>query len=461
MTAGVLGMMTMQNEFSTARMREVWSDHQRLDKMCQVERTLAQVQGQLGIIPKSVADEINQKVQVDQIDIRQLYLASARAGHFTSGFVKYLSSQLSPEASEYIHYGATTQDILDTSAILQLREAHNLIVEMLTRIIERLLEQAQTFRQTIMVGRAHGQHSAPTTLGYKLAIIIDELDRSLQRLESVAKFVFSGSISGVVSTYASYGPLAIDVERGVCHALNLSVPRVPWHTQRDRFIEYAHILTLISGTLGKFGQDLYDMSRSELGEFEEMYHAGRQGSTTIPTLRPPYICEAIVNLSGLISQSMGLMYQSSRLTHEKDTIGWRNQWVALPEICLYLSAQLNYTQALLKAGRYNIDRIESNLYLKDGELLSEHVMFCLGRLIGKESAHQVLYQVMNNAKAQGISFAKSLHLNDTMKEYFTEKEINYMLDPNLYIGQAIHKTDLVINEVRERLEKKSGRHKND
>ncbi len=171
MTAGVLGMMTMQNEFSTARMREVWSDHQRLDKMCQVERTLAQVQGQLGIIPKSVADEINQKVQVDQIDIRQLYLASARAGHFTSGFVKYLSSQLSPEASEYIHYGATTQDILDTSAILQLREAHNLIVEMLTRIIERLLEQAQTFRQTIMVGRAHGQHSAPTTLGYKFCLL--------------------------------------------------------------------------------------------------------------------------------------------------------------------------------------------------------------------------------------------------------------------------------------------------
>ena len=447
MSAGALGIMTMQNEFSTARMREVWSDHERLDKMCQVERTLAKVQAQLGVIPDSASQAIQEIVQVDQIDLRKLYLESARAGHFTSGFVKYFSAKLGPDAGQYIHYGVTTQDVLDTSAVLQLRQAHVLVREALNRIIERLLDQAKQHKHTVMVGRAHGQHAAPTRLGYKLAILIDELDRYDQRLAACEDFVFAGSIAGVVSSYASLGEDALAIEAGVCRELGLSVPTIAWHTQRDRFIEYAHILALISGALGKMGQDLYDMSRSEIGEFEEMYQAGRQGSTTIPTLRPPYICEAIINLSGLISQSMALMYQSSRLTHEKDTIAWRNQWVALPEICMYLSAQLNYTQALLKAGQFNEDKIAANLELKHGELLSEHVMFQLGGKIGKEKAHQVLYEVINRAKAHHSHFDEELVQDPTMLSHFTVDEIKHMLNPHHYLGQTLVKTEAVIQAV--------------
>ncbi|GAB7231081.1 class-II fumarase/aspartase family protein [Facklamia hominis] len=447
MTAGVFALMTMQNEFSTARMREVWDDQHRLEKMCQVEAALAKVQGAMGIIPEEAAREIQAKVRVDQIELRRLYLESARAGHFTSGFVKYFCAGLSKEAGQYIHYGLTTQDVLDTGVVLQLKEAHYIILEHLEQIIKRLLIQAKSYQETVIVGRAHGQHAAPTTLGFKLAVVVDELARYHQRLMAIEDFVFTASMSGVVGTQASFGDQAEAVESAFAKELGLSQARICWHTQRDRFIEYGHVLAMIAGCLGKLGQDLYDLSRSEIGEFSETYQKGRQGSTTIPTLRPPYMCEAVINLGQLIGQNMSLMYQSSRLTHEKDTIAWRNQWVVLPEMCLYLSAQLNYVQALLKFGHFDLEKMEANLSVKGGELLSERIMFKLGDKIGKEAAHEVLYQIINQAREANLSFEGTLRADTRIQALVSSQELDQLLDPHTYIGTAVAKTQAVIQAL--------------
>lgn len=451
MGAGVLGLMTMQNEFSTARMRDVWDDRNRLDKMILVERTLAKVQGEMGIIPSNVAKEIQEKIQVEAIDMRRLYLEGARAGHFTSGFVTYLSHLLSEEASEYIHYGATTQDILDTGMVLQLRDAHEIIIENLEKIVKELIEKAEQHKSLLTVSRVHGQHASPTTMGYKIAITLSELERYLARLKELEPFVFTGSLAGVSGTHAGYGQRAGELEEKVCNELELSAPELFWHTQRDRFIEYTHVLALISGAIGKVGQDLFNLSRSEIGEFQEMYQSGRQGSTAIPSLRPPYICEAIVNLAFLTSQEMTLMYQSMSVTHEKDTIGWRNQWVAIPNICMYLSAQLNYFRSLLKAGKFNEEQIQRNVELKDAELVSERLMLELGQKIGKQSAHGVIYKLMNLANVTAVSLADVVKKDEVFLSYFSKEELEDMLAPENYVGLAIDKTEMIVASMREKL----------
>lgn len=447
MGAGALGLITMQNEFSTARMRTIFDDKNRLDKMCQVERAFAKVQGELGIIPKEASDCIQKTVRVKNIAIRELYLESAKAGHFTSGFVTYFSKRLGEEAGQYIHYGLTTQDVLDTATVLILRDAHRVILDNMESLLREQIKQVRKYRQTIIVGHAHGQVAAPTTLGYQLAIVLDELGRYYKELHEIASFVFTGAFAGVVGTYASFGPQAQSIVEKACQQLDLSVPTLCWHTQRDRFIDYAHILAKFSGALGKLGQDLFDASRSEIGEFEEGYVSGRQGSTTIPTIRPPYLCEILINLNQLICQEMPLIYQSSRITGEKDTIAWRNQWVALPNICLYLSGQVNAARALIRYGRWKRTQIAKNVQQKKTEIMSEALMFALGRKIGKQRAHALLYEVMNHAQNRGLSLHEELIHNQRILSIVSIKELEETLKPSTYIGLATKKADQVVKNI--------------
>lgn len=450
MGSGALGMLTMQNEFSTASMRAVWNDESRVEKICAVERALAIAEGELGIIPQEAAREIEAVCRMENINLRKLYLSGAKAGHFTAGFVKYMQELLGPEYGEYIHYGVTTQDILDTAFMLQLKEAHQIVMKGTKKLARALAEVAEQHKRTVTVGRAHGNHAIPTTLGFKAATTLNELDRHLTRLEECEAFVFTGVIAGSVGTYAAFGEQGPAIERRVLELLGLSVPEIFWHTQRDRFVEYCHILALISGTMAKVGQDLFDLSRSEIREFEEPYLPGRQGSTTMPTMRNPYISEAIVNLGALISKEMPLLYDSMRVSHEKDTMAWRNQWVAIPEICLYLSAQLNYAEMLVKKGSFNREAMEQNLYQDGGMLLSERLMLALGKHIGKQTAHQLMYDLANEAREKNECFSELVRQNEHVQKYLPVEEGEQLLDPHAYVGLAVEQTEKVLRLFYER-----------
>lgn len=450
MGSGALGLQTMQNEFSTATMRAVWNDENRVRKICEVERTLAMVQGEWGMIPAEAAQKIEAVCRFENIDLRKLYLSAARAGHFTAGFVKYVQELLGPEAGEYIHYGVTTQDILDTAFMLQLQEAHRIIQRGVKKISKVLVTIAEEHKATVVAGRAHGNHAIPTTLGLKAATILNELDRHAQRLEDCEEFVFAGVIAGSVGNYAALGEQGPEMERLILNRLGLSVPEMFWHTQRDRFVEYCHILAMTSGTLGKMGRNLFDLSRSEIREFEEPYATGRQGSTTMPTMRNPYMCEAIVNLADLISKEMPLLYDSMRVSHEKDTMAWRNQWVAIPEICMYLSAQLNYAEVTLKKGTFNLAAMERNLDADGGMLLSERVMLDLGQHIGKQTAHQLLHETANEAREKGERFGEVLKQNPVIQRYYSVDQVDALLDPHTYVGLAVEQTEKVLALFHER-----------
>lgn len=450
MGAGALGLQTMQNEFSTANMRAVWNDEHRLKKICLVERTVAQVEAELGIIPQKAADEIQEVCRYENIQMRKLYLAAAKAGHFLAGFVQYMQEQLSESSGEYIHYGMASQDILDTAMVLQLRDAHQIVYSSLQKIANELIRIAEKHQETVAVGRGHGGHSPTTTIGFRAAVMLNELDRYITRLQEIESFVFTGVIGGVVGTHAALGKWGIQVEKMVLERLDLSVPEIYWHTQRDRFVEYGHILTMISGMLQKLGQDLFDLSRAEIQEFAEPYFAGRQASTALPTKQNPYMCEAVINLGNLIQNQMNLLYEAMRVMHEKDTIGWRNIWVALPEICMYLSAQLNYSYTLLKQGTFQTDKIEQNLHLDGGSKMSERLMMALASHIGKQSAHHLLSKIAQKARENEITFNQALREDETIQQYYSKEELDDLLDPHTYTGTAVQQTKDVVQLFKQR-----------
>lgn len=445
MGSGALGMEMMQNEFSAITMRKIWEDKNRLKKICEVEVAIASAQKELGLIPEDKADLILEHVNLENIDWRRLRLSYGKSGHFISGVVKYFEEVLPEDAGSYLHYGATTQDILDTAMVLQLKDAHKDTKKRLKKLMQVIATKAKELSQVVGVGRAHGNHAIPINYGYKLAIYLNELMDLYERLLETEKTVFTSAISGSVGSYAGYGDEALEMAEKAARKLGLHFSNVGWHTQRSRFVEYTHVLAMISGVMGKIGKNLFDLSRSEIKEFEEPYEKGRQGSTAMPTMRNPYLSEAVLNLANLIHNEMNLMYQSMIVSHEKDTVAWRNQWVAIPEINMYLSGQFAYLISALQNGTFNLEAIEKNLHIEEGMIVSERIMMVLAPKMTKEKAHNLLYELGNNSRETKTSFEENVRLNDKIQASLTEIELNRLFDVQTYTGQSEKLLEEVLN----------------
>lgn len=446
MGSGALGMEMMQNEFSAIGMRNIWNDENRLQKICEVEVALAQSQAALGIIPADKAEIISEYVKYENIDMRKLRLSYGRAGHFLSGFVKYFEDTLPEDAGSYLHFGSTTQDILDTGTVLQLKEAHQDTLKRLKKLMRLISEKAQELSTVVGAGRAHGNHAIPINYGYKLAVYLSELMDLYERLKASEDYVFTSALSGAVGSYAGYGDQGFEMAEAVANKLELSFDRIGWHTQRGRFVEYTHILAMLSGVMGKMGKNLFDLSRSEIKEFDESYGKGRQGSTAMPTMRNPYLSEAVYNLGNLIHNEMNLMYQSMHVSHEKDTIGWRNQWVAIPDICMYLSGQLAYLTAALQNGTFHLDAIEKNLHVEGGMIVSERVMMTLSAKLGKGAAHKLIYEIGNESREQRSLFEENVRANETVQDTLSKNELDDLFNVHTYVG----KSEVLCHEILER-----------
>ncbi|SHE74278.1 adenylosuccinate lyase [Atopostipes suicloacalis DSM 15692] len=436
MGSGALGMEMMQNEFSAIGMRNIWNDVNRLEKICEVEITLAEAQAELGIIPADKAKIIREQVNVENIDMRKLRLSYGKSGHFLSGFVKYFEDILPDDAGSYLHYGSTTQDILDTGMVLQLKEAHEDTLKRLKKLMRLISSKANALSDVVGVGRAHGNHAIPINYGYKLAIYLNELMDLYQRLKDSEDYVFTSAISGAVGSYAGYGDKGLEMAELVAEKLHLSFDKIGWHTQRGRFVEYTHILAMLSGVMGKMGKNLFDLSRSEIKEFDESYGKGRQGSTAMPTMRNPYLSEAVYNLANLIHNEMNLMYQSMLVSHEKDTIGWRNQWVAIPEITMYLSGQFAYLTAAMQNGTFHLEAIERNLHTEQGMLVSERLMMALSSEIGKSAAHKLIYNIGNESREENTSFEENVRADQAIQKALSDEELDELFNVHTYVGQS-------------------------
>ena len=444
MASHVLDFLILGNNFSTSEMRAIWSEQNRLEKQVDVEVALAKAEGELGVIPTDVADEIVKKADASKLSLQQIADEAAKAKHSLMSTINALQKQVG-EAGQFIHYGATTQDIVDTATVLQLKQSFA-IVERDTKLIAIELKRlAKQYQYLPMVGRTHGMQALPTTFGFKLAVWLDEFVRHLQRLTEIKQRVLVGNISGAVCTYASIGKLGPLIEARALSSLGLNTPNIGWQAARDRFSEYASVIALISGTLGKIGNEFYNLMRTEINEVEEPFSEGKIGSTTMPHKRNPAALEGLASLTAPLLKSVALIHESMKVEHERDAMSWRAEWIALPEINLYISAQLQTALTILKGLKVNSDRMLENLLMQNGLLLSEKVMFEIGKRLGKQTAHHLVYNCAMHAFEQNRAFKDILLDDPLLNKEFTIAELDSWLEPMNYLGTAPEKVQQVIN----------------
>jgi adenylosuccinate lyase len=443
MASHVIDFLLIGNNFSSPEMRSVWSEKQRLACQVEVEVALAQAEGELGIIPAAAAEQIALRANPSLLDLDQLVAAGAVMQHSLMPTLTALQEQCG-DAGQYIHYGATTQDIVDTATVLQLKQSFAIIQRDARLVAVELKTLADRYRATLMVGRSHGMQALPTTFGFKVAVWLDEFVRHLTRLKEIKSRVLTGNINGAIGTYASFGPQGPEVERRTLARLGLNAPAIGWQSARDRFSEYGAVVALISGTLGKIGNELYNLMRSEINEVSEPFSSGKIGSTTMPHKRNPAALEGLASLTPPVLKSVALLQQSMHVEHERDAMSWRQEWIALPEINSYLSAQLQNALRVLRGLQVNAQQMRRNLDLQHGLLLSEKVMFEVGKRIGKQSAHALVYQCAMEAWEQQQAFKTVLLAHPELSAHIDADELDGWLDPEQYIGSVNEKIDQVI-----------------
>lgn len=443
MSSHVIDMIMLRNNFGTEEMRSIWSDKNRLQKHLNVEAALALAEGELGIIPESAAETIAAHTNVELFDIDKIADEVAKVKHSLSPTIKAIQN-LCGEDGEYVHYGATTQDIVDTGAVLQLKEAHQIILRELKDIAQELANLAKKYRNTPMTGRSHGMQALPTTFGFKMAVVLSEVIRHIERLNQVEERVFTGVLGGAIGTYASFGEKGPEIEELALKKLGLNAPEICWHSSRDRISEYASILGLISGTLGKVGNEFYNLMRTEINELEEPFSSGKIGSSTMPHKRNPAAFEGLASLTKPVFHSVALVHDSLIVEHERDAMSWRAEWVALPEICIYLSAQLATAKAVLKGLVVKPGNMLRNLNIQGGLILSERVMFELAKVIGKQTAHHLIYEISMESFDSGRTFKELLLENEQVKTALSLEKIEELLNPETYLGSAPQKVDQVL-----------------
>ena len=434
--------------YSSPEFAAIFSDTNQVQKWLDVETALAATQAQMGIIPHEAAREIARVASVELLDLDALGRESMETGHILVPTIRALEALCADGWGEYVHYGVTTQDILDTGLILQVRDAWGLVVQRLRGIRGHLLTLALRYKHTPMVARTHGQQALPTTFGYKVAVWVDEIDRHLERFDEAYARVMVGNLTGAVGTLAALGPQGLEVQRRTLEGLGLAAPLSSWHSARDRILEAAWLLVQASATLGRVANEIYHLQRTEIDEVREGRRAGQVGSSTMPHKQNPSTVDLISALSRLVRAQMLALTDAAFQLHERDGTTWRIEWAALPELFIYAGALLARMEGVLLAGLdVRETRMRSNLDLLGGLILSERIMLALAPRFGKQTAHQLVHEIALMAQSEGRSFREALLSDQRLHGCFTRQALDDLLDPTAYTGLAVEMVDLVANKA--------------
>ena len=321
--------------FASTKVASVFSDRNRVRKWFDIEPALALAQGELGIIPEDAAQEIARKADADLVDLDSIGREIAATAHPLVPAIRALAELCDGDVGEYVHYGATTQDIMDTGMVLMVREAWPILLADLGAIREKLAAEARAHRDTLMVGRTHGQHALLVAFGYKLAVWVDELDRHFDRFAEAEPRIFVGNITGAVGTMASFGPRGLEMQQHALARLGLGTPRICWRAARDRVAEIAWRLVQASGTLGKIANEICNLQRPEIDEVNEPFRLGKVGSSTMPHKRNPASVELAVALWRLVRGLLAPLTDALFQEHERDAAALRVELAATPELVVY------------------------------------------------------------------------------------------------------------------------------
>lgn len=433
--------------WATPAMRVLFADGPRTRRWLDLLTLLAELQADYGIIPKDAAQDIITTCQSIKIDAG--FLAECRqryetTGHSTAGLIAAVTRRCSGSGREWFYFGATVQDITDTWLMLALREARGLLVADLERSIAATADLCHRYRDTVMVGRTHGQQGLPITFGFKAAGWLAELRRHRERFEEAARRLDVGQLCGGVGSLSGMGPQALAVQTQFLARLGLRQPDMSWTASRDILTEWAHLLVLSTGTADRIGHEVYNLQRDEIGELREPSLTQAIGSITMPHKRNPEAAEHIGTLARVVRANAALLAECLVHDHERDGRSWKAEWHAVPELTMAAGKAYALVASLLEGIEVCPERMRANLEASGGFALSERAMLALAPNMGKETARRIIQCAAASARQQGRSFAVALAEDRDISAYLTKEELHGLTTFDTHIGYCQALVDRVL-----------------
>ena len=448
MPASLIDSTVFRDIFSTEAMRSVFSDENRVQKYLDFEAALARAQARLGIIPKEAAEEICRHCRLAEIDFAKLKAQTERIGYPVLPVVQQLVALCRDGLGEWCHWGATTQDITDTATVMQIREALILIERHLDGIVGALAALARKYRDTPMAGRSNLQQAVPITFGYKVATLLAAFERHRKRLNELRPRVLIGEFGGAAGTLSSLGGRGLATQAELMKELKLAVPAIAWHTVRDTIAEVGCFLGLITGTCGKVAFDVKLLMQTEVEEIYEPFHEGRGSSSTMPQKRNPISSVYITALTAVVRQQVAALLEAMVEDHERATGPWEIEWIVLPEIFCLAAGALAQTEFVLKGVQVDEKKMRANLDLTKGLIVSEAVMMGLGPYLGRQYAHDLVYDICRQVVATGRPLVELLAENAEIGKHLDRHALEKLCDPANYLGEAGAMVDRVLATTR-------------
>src|SRR3954462_2325496 len=416
----VLDSILFRDAFGTPRMREVFSDYALISRYVEVEIALARAQARCGVIPTEAAEEIAAKSNPATLDFDLLRHETDIVGYPILPLVHQLVKQCG-DAGHYVHWGATTQDIMDTADVLRVRAGLEVIEEDIAALRTILADLSKKSRDPPMAGRTHLQQALPVTFGYKTAIWLAMFDRHAQRLQQLKPRVLVGQFAGAAGTLASLGDKGFVVQEALCRELGLGIPSSTWHVARDGLAEVVNFLALVAGSLGKIALDIMIMASTEFAELYEPFVKGRGASSTMPQKRNPISSELMLAASKAVRQHAGLMLDAMVQDFERATGPWHAEWMAIPESFVLTAGALHQAKFALAGLIVDEKQMAKNLGISRCLIVAEAVMMGLAPEMGRQQAHDVVYDACRLANEKNLTLADALSADPQVRRASTAR----------------------------------------
>lgn len=439
--------------FSNAAMQQVFSPENTIQRMLDFEAALAHALAAEDVIPAGAPAVIRKACEASRIDRKALSAAARNAGNLAIPLVKQLTAEVAAmdaDAARYVHWGATSQDVIDTGMVLQLREAIALISVELGELADALAGLVHQHRDTAMMGRTWMQHALPITFGLKAAGWLDAVMRHQQRLHELRARIAVLQFGGAAGTLASLGNRGLPVADALARALDLELPHLPWHAHRDRIAECATMLGLLTGTLGKIARDLSLQMQTEVAELAEPSAPGRGASSTMPHKRNPVACAAVLAAATRVPGLVATMLSAMDNEHERALGGWQAEWDTLPEIATLCSAALTHLRDVIEGLKVDAVRMRANVDLTRGLVMAEAVSLALAARIGKSHAHELVEAACHRAIERDQGLLDILREDAQVTGILPANELEKLFEPLAYAGEAGALVDRVLAAHRAR-----------
>ena len=444
MPSTYLDSAVFRDIFTTPAMRQVWSDENRVQKYLDFERALAVAQARLKIIPQDAADEIASHCDLKQIDMAKLKEATERVGTPVMPVVQQLVKLCKDRLGEWVHWGATTQDVMDTATVMQIAESLDLIGAELDGICDGLATLAKKYRDTPMAGRSYLQQAVPITFGYKMATVLAGFERHRERFKQLKERVLVGEFGGAAGTLSSLGKDGLICQAELMKELKLAVPAISWHTVRDNIAETGAFLALVTGLCGKIALDVKLLMQTEIEEVYEPSAPGRGSSSTMPQKRNPVSSVYVLTQSALVRQHATALMEAMVQDHERASGPWQIEWLVLPDIFMLSGGALAQTRFLVEGLQINEKKMGENLTITKGLIMSEAVMMKLGDRMGRDHAHHHVADIGREAVKTGRPLIDLLAEDKEIAKYASRQDLEAMMDPANYLGVAGDMVDRVL-----------------